>query len=146
MSLLKKEVMRFVGLLVVVLLVVACGRKPKPQTTAPYGQKITLTDSILTLGGSDTIRFGRMHEGEIAEKPLQLHNEGSRPMVIRSVERTCGCTTLEYKNQPLMPGQAHQLKLRFDARGEWGWQLKLLKIYLNESTEPLRLYVEADVE
>lgn len=132
--------------LVILLLFVACGRKPKPQAALPYGQKITLTDSILTLGGSDTIRFGRMHEGEIAEKPLQLVNAGSRPMIIRSVERTCGCTTLKYENQPIMPGQTHQLQLRFDARGEWGWQLKLIRLYLNEATEPLRLYVEAEIE
>ena len=132
--------------LVILLLFVACGSKPQPKETTPYGQKIILTDSIARLGGSDTIRFGRMHEGEIAEKPLQLVNGSSTPIVIRQVERTCGCTTLEFENQPLMPGEKRQISLRFDARGEWGWQLKLLRLYLNASPEPLRLYVEADIE
>lgn len=131
---------------VILLLFVACGTQPQPKEATPYGQKIILTDSIARLGGSDTIRFGRMHEGEIAEKPLQLVNESSTPIVIRRVERTCGCTTLEHENQPLMPGEKRQMMLRFDARGEWGWQLKLLRLYLNESSEPLRLYVEADIE
>ncbi len=87
-----------------------------------------------------------MHEGEIAEKPLQLANESATPIGIRQVERTCGCTTLEHENQPLMPGERRQMMLRFDARGEWGWQLKLLRLYLNEGSNPLRLYVEADIE
>ncbi len=132
--------------LVVLLLFVACGRQAKPKEATLYGQKICLKDAMLTLGGSDTVRFGRMHEGEIAEKPLQLVNESSKPMVIRQVERTCGCTTLEFENEPLMPGESRQMTLRFDARGEWGWQLKLLRLYLNENEEPLRLFVEADIE
>lgn len=132
--------------LVILLFFVACGSKPQPKEATPYGQKIILSDSIARLGGADTIRFGRMHEGEIAEKPLQLVNGSSTPIVIRQVERTCGCTTLEHENQPLMPGEKRQMMLRFDARGEWGWQLKLLRLYLNASPEPLRLYVEADIE
>ncbi|MBO5350085.1 MAG: DUF1573 domain-containing protein [Alistipes sp.] len=132
--------------LVILLLFVACGSKPQPKEATPYGQKIILTDSIARLGGADTIRFGRMHEGEIAEKPLQLVNKSATPIVIRQVERTCGCTTLEHENQPLMPGEKRQMMLRFDARGEWGWQLKLLRLYLNEGSKPLRLYVEADIE
>ena len=132
--------------MVVLLLFVACGSRPQPKETTPYGQKLLLSDSIARFGGADTIRFGQMHEGEIAEKPLQLVNEGKTPLVIRTVERTCGCTTLEYENQPLMPGEIRQITLRFDARGEWGWQLKLLRLYLNDGQEPLRLYVEADIE
>ena len=133
-------------MMVVLLLFVACGSRPQPKETTPYGQKLLLSDSIARFGGADTIRFGQMHEGEIAEKPLQLVNEGKTPLVIRMVERTCGCTTLEYENQPLMPGERRQMMLRFDARGEWGWQLKLLRLYLNEGSNPLRLYVEADIE
>ena len=133
-------------MMVVLLLFVACGSQPQPKEATPYGQKIILTDSIARLGGADTIRFGRMHEGEIAEKPLQLVNESATPIVTRQVERTCGCTTLEHENQPLMPGEKRQMMLRFDARGEWGWQLKLLRLYLNEGSNPLRLYVEADIE
>lgn len=133
-------------MMVVLLLFVACGSRPQPKETTPYGQKLLLSDSIARFGGADTIRFGQMHEGEIAEKPLQLVNEGKTPLVIRTVERTCGCTTLEYENQPLMPGERRQITLRFDARGEWGWQLKLLRLYLNDGQEPLRLYVEADIE
>ncbi len=133
-------------MMVILLLFVACGSRPQPKETTPYGQKLLLSDSIARFGGADTIRFGQMHEGEIAEKPLQLVNEGKTPLVIRTVERTCGCTTLEYENQPLMPGERRQITLRFDARGEWGWQLKLLRLYLNDGQEPLRLYVEADIE
>ena len=132
--------------MVILLLFVACGSRPQLKETTPYGQKLLLSDSIARFGGADTIRFGQMHEGEIAEKPLQLVNEGKTPLVIRAVERTCGCTTLDYENEPLMPSETRQLTLRFDGRGEWGWQLKLMRLYLNNEPDPLRLYVEAEIE
>ena len=58
----------------------------------------------------------------------------------------CGCTTLEYDSQPIMPGSTAAVELRFDARGAWGWQLKLVRLRLLGGGEPFRLYVEADVD
>lgn len=133
-------------LLVVGLLMVACGGTPAASYRAPFGQKITIDDQTFVAGGSDTVRFGRMSEGEIATKPLQLTNSSSKPLVITHIERTCGCTTLDYEPQPLMPDSTMQLRLRFDARGEWGWQLKRLQLYTSQGGKPLTLWVEADVE
>ena len=45
-----------------------------------------------------------------------------------------------------MPNKSAPITLYFNSRGEWGWQLKLLRLYLNEGSNPLRLYVEADIE
>lgn len=135
---------RTLVILVPAILTAACGTRP--QATERKGRIITLTDSILTTGGTDTVRFGRLGSGEIAQLRLWLANEAGRPVAVTSYRRSCGCTTLEFDSQPVAPGDAQQVTLTFDSRGEWGWQLKTLDISLAGASHPLRLFIEADVE
>ena len=135
---------RALTILTLTVLTAACGTRP--NTTERKGRIIALTDSILTTGGTDTVRFGRLGSGEIAQLRLWLANDASRPVAVASYRRSCGCTTLEFDSQPIAPGDARQVTLTFDSRGEWGWQLKTLDIALAGGAKPLRLLVEADVE
>ena len=122
----------------------ACSTRPRP--TERKGPIITLTDSTLGTGGSDTVRFDRLRSGEIGMQRLWIANESSRSVAVVSYERSCGCTTLEFDNQPIAPGEARQATLSFDSRGQRGWQLKSVDITLAGAQRPLRLIVEADVE
>ena len=135
---------RALAILVPALLTAACGTRP--QTTERKGRIIALTDSILTAGGTDTVRFGRLGSGEIAQLRIWLANDASRPVAVASYRRSCGCTALEFDSQPIAPGDARQVTLTFDSRGEWGWQLKTLDISLAGAQQPLRLLVEADIK
>ncbi len=138
------------------LLLVACGSQPaQPATresapdavsTPAHRRTVTLTEPMLAAGGSDTIRFGRLHAGETAVLRFGLKNDTPRTVVITSYTRTCGCTTLKFDQRPIAPGATARLELTFDSRGEQGWQLKLLDIALAGAARPLRLFVEADVE
>ena len=125
------------GLLLLALAVTtaACGtRQARTGETGRKGRIIAVTDTILDTGGTDTVRFGRMHSGEVAVLRLTRY------------DRNCGCTTLGYDAQPITPGDAQQVSLTFDARGEWGWQLKTLDIAFAGGRKPLRLFIEAEVE
>ena len=130
--------------LLLALSLAACGARQ--HKTERKGRIITLTDTILDTGGTDTVRFGRLHSGETAVLRLWLANEAVRPVAVTKYERSCRCTTLEYVNQPIKPGEAQQVTLTFDTRGERGWQLKTLDITLAGARKPLRLFVEAEVE
>ena len=131
-------------LLLLAAALAACGARQ--VKTERKGRIITLTDTILDTGGTDTVRFGRLGSGEIAVLRLWLANDASRPMAIASYRRSCGCTTLEFDAQPIAPGDARQVTLTFDSRGERGWQLKALDITLAGGQRPLRLFVEADIK
>ena len=135
---------RTLAILVLAALAAGCGTRPR--AVERKGRIISLTDSILTTGGTDTVRFGRLGSGEIAVLRLWLANDANRPVAVASYRRSCGCTTLEFDSQPIAPGDAQQVTLTFDSRGEWGWQLKTLDIALAGGAKPLRLLVEADVE
>ena len=117
---------RMLAILALAALAVGCGTSPR--AVERKGRIISLTDSILTTGGTDTVRFGRLGSGEIAVLRLWL------------------ATTLEFDAQPIAPGDARQVTLTFDSRGERGWQLKALDITLAGGQRPLRLFVEADIK
>ena len=135
---------RMLAILALAALAVGCGTSPR--AVERKGRIISLTDSILTTGGTDTVRFGRLGSGEIAVLRLWLANDASRPVAVASYRRSCGCTTLEFDAQPIAPGDARQVTLTFDSRGERGWQLKALDITLAGGQRPLRLFVEADIK
>lgn len=135
---------RVLSIMACIALVASCGSQP--ATRERKGRIITLTDEILAAGGTDTVRFGRMRSGEIAVLRLWLANEAAKPVAVVSYDRSCGCTTLEFDTQPITPGDARQVTLSFDSRGEKGWQLRTLDVRLAGAVRPLRLFVEADVE
>lgn len=136
--------LRALAILALTALTAACGTRP--GTTERKGRIISLTDSILATGGTDTVRFGHLGSGEIAVLRLWLANDASRPVAVTSYRRSCGCTTLEFDSQPIAPGDARQVTLSFDSRGARGWQLKTVDIVLSGAQKPLRLWVEADVK
>ena len=133
---------------VLLALLTACGgRAPRPvESTAQKGRIIAITDSTIRHGGTDTVRFGHLGSGEIAVQRLRIENKTQKPVVILSVQRSCGCTSLDVDKQPLAPGETRKLEITFDSRGEYGWQLKNLDLILAGAPKPLRLFVEADVD
>ncbi|WP_348716977.1 DUF1573 domain-containing protein [uncultured Alistipes sp.] len=125
----------------------SCGRQQTAVPEQPVAVRtVTVTDSLLLRGGSDTIRLGRLHEGERARVGLQLRNGTDRPMVMLQHELTCGCIALEYDRRPVKPSEALSMQIDFDTRGLYGWQLKLFRLLPAGAREPLRIYVEAEVE
>ena len=122
----------------------ACGGQK--AATAAAGQVIELTDAMLDRGGVDTLRFGRLHEGEIALRSIVVRNGTEQPAVIVTHERSCGCVDAEYERRPIMPGEESKVEFSFDSRGEYGWQMKLITLRLGGRGVPLKIYIEAEVE
>lgn len=135
---------RLGAILAFAVLLAACTSRQQPTTHK--GRIISVTDFSLSTGGTDTVRFGHMRSGEIVQQRLRLANNTDHPLVITSYDRTCGCVTLDFNNQPIKPGEEQLLTLSFDSRGERGWQLKTIGIRFAAIQQPLRIYIEADVE
>lgn len=123
----------------------ACGAAPKKPVTNK-GRIILLNDSIAAEGGSDTLRIGRLREGECALLTLTVANRTSRPLAVSGYSAACGCTKAAFESQPVTPGGDIPLTITFDARGLYGWQFKLIELRLTGVAAPLKIYLEADVE
>ncbi|WP_296004671.1 DUF1573 domain-containing protein [uncultured Alistipes sp.] len=122
----------------------ACVSRPTPVGYA--GRVVSLTDSLLACGWSDTVRLGKLHSGEVAVSRLQIANHAPQAVVISSFERSCGCVAFSFEESPLLPGQTRELTLTFDSRGLWGWQFKSLDIRFAGAARPWRIFVDVDVK
>ena len=130
--------MRHIFCILLITLVIGC--QSRRTSSVQSGPTLEISDETLTEGTSDTIRFGRLHSGETGIKRFRLQNTSSRTWVVARYEVSCECVTPEFDRRPLKPGEEIPFSVRFD------WQMKLLKLYASGSEEPLRIYVEADVD
>jgi len=123
-----------------------CGCASRGEHRTFSGPVIAVSGESLRTGVSDTLRFGHLRSGETARLEAGFCNRGSEPVVIVRSESSCGCTTLEYDAQPIMPGDTLRVAVRFDTSGQRGWLFKVLRVYFSGGDAPVRLCVEADVE
>lgn len=107
---------------------------------------VHVSDSMLRAGVPDTLRLGRMREGEVVVKEFLLRNEDDKPFVITDFKTNCGCITFDFNRQPVKPGEDKTVALRFDSRGYYGNVVKKTTVLTSFSEKPHTIYVEADVE
>ena len=126
---------------------IGCGGGTKStQEAAAEGPVLALSDSLLQAGAvCDTVELGRLHEGEVVVRHFSLLNKGDKPLVILSVETSCGCTEVDFPRQPLLPGERRPFSFSFDSRGFSGWQLKTIMVRTSAGGHPLRLLITAEV-
>lgn len=137
--------MRYIiSLVAVVVLSVSCGSNRSEVVHVTDVLRVDTT--VLRAGTSDTLRLGRMRQGEKVVKSLRIENGCDDPLVIVRHSTTCGCVVPEYERRPIPPGGSADIVFTFDSQGEFGWQMKLLDFYLSSSERPLKIYVEAEVE
>jgi len=133
------------------LLAVSCGgssSNPKQESKTPTIkiQTVDISTKGLESGITDTLRFGVMRQGEQVIKDLRLQNVGEKSMVLLRHVTSCGCVNIEYERKPIASKQSCDVHFTYDSRGQSGWQMKLLEFYFADTANPLKIYIEAEVE
>ena len=135
------------------LLCTACGaRAPKAdKKTASMAsvvntQTIAISANDVEQGVADTLRFGKMRSGEIIAKTLRVENRCNRPIVLLRHTTTCGCIKINYDRKPIVARGSTDVVMEFDSRTMYGLQLKTLNLFFAEKDQPLKIFVEAEVE
>lgn len=75
--------------------------------------------------------FGRIKQGEKVRHNFKFTNTGKSPLVIASVQASCGCTTPNYPKTPVAPGTSGEITVEFDSSGKSGSQMKTVTINSN---------------
>jgi hypothetical protein len=78
--------------------------------------------------------LGTIEEGQKVEIVYEYTNVGQKPLVIKNVAASCGCTVPELPKVPVMPGKTGVIKAVFDSRGKPGINHK--SITVNANTKP----------
>jgi hypothetical protein len=91
-----------------------------------------------------TRNVGKVTEGEKIELTYRFVNTGNEPLIVESVQVSCGCTVAE-KPAPVMPGKEGFIKAVFDSHGRSGTQHKSITVYANTEAMIYPLTFDVDV-
>lgn len=69
----------------------------------------------LNLDKSD-IDYGTITQGADGIRYFKVTNTGDKPLVIDRVLAGCGCTTPEWSNQPIPPGESSEIKVGYNTQ------------------------------
>lgn len=96
----------------------------------------------------DTINynFGLIaEEGGSVEHTFIFKNISSKPVVILSVQTSCGCTTSQYSRKPIMPGDSGRIEVAFDPINRPGYFSKSITVTTSADEKPQVLRIEGEV-
>ena len=93
----------------------------------------TIDSSYLPIIAFDATEFdyGEILEGDIIEHDFEFKNVGTAPLLIAEAKSSCGCTVPEWSKEPVAPGTAGTIKVKFDSKGRAGAQNKEVTIFAN---------------
>lgn len=90
--------------------------------------------------------FGKMLQGEKVSCTYKFKNEGNAPLLISSVDKTCGCTEIKYPKTPIKPGEGGTISITYDSDGHKGIQNKRVVVKTNANPSATILKFTAKVE
>lgn len=74
--------------------------------------------------------FGNITKGVPVSHEFEFTNTGSEPLIVTSVNASCGCTVTNFSKDPIAPGANGYVKATFDA-GKLGAFLKTVSVQSN---------------
>lgn len=92
----------------------------------------------------DTIRLGRIREGEIVGGEFIICNISSQPLVIVDIRVACGCAKAEFDATPVMAGQSRAVRFTFNSSGRVGLNYKHFDVVAADG-QFVAVYFEAEV-
>lgn len=88
-----------------------------------FSQKILIEKS--------TIDYGKVKKGSNGEMKVEVKNTGDKPLIIKEVISTCGCTIPSKPNAPILPGKTSFITLKYDTNIV-GQIIKSVEVFSND--------------
>lgn len=109
------------------------------QSSAPAAA-ISITEK------DNTHDFGVIPQGTPASYTFVIKNTGKAPLVLTSVQPSCGCTSPEWPKEPIKPGGSGNIKVTYNAAGT-GTFTKNVTVTSNAAATPqIMLYIKGEVK
>lgn len=93
----------------------------------------------------ETHDFGTIEEGANVTYDFIFKNKGKSPLVLQSVEPSCGCTTPSYTKEPILPGKTGKITVSYNSQGRPNAFHKSITVRTN-SEDPVKvIYIKGFV-
>ena len=138
--------------LIIVISLVSCETKETKLSTSLVNNPSS-ADGVKKGNNTPAIKFekmehdfGKILQGEQVSYTFKFKNVGDAPLIITSIEKTCGCTTPDFSNTPIKPGDSGKITITYDSKGHKGFQNKRLIVKANTNPSETILRIKAQVE
>ena len=89
--------------------------------------------------------FGTIREGQKVNYTYKFTNNGAAPLIVQSVQPSCGCTAPDWSRDPIPVGGSGFVKVEFDSNGKPGMQNKMVTVTANTWPKQMKLNFKAMV-
>ncbi len=91
--------------------------------------------------------YGDIMYGDSISYVFVFTNTGTENLVIRNVVTTCSCTSREYTEGEILPGQSGEVKVKFNSGNQekLGRQNKVITILSNAVNNPARVILACNI-
>lgn len=120
----------------------------KKTTTATTPVKVVEDKIEIVADGLPKIKFvelshdfGNIKEGTQATYEFKFTNTGTAPLVLESVQASCGCTTPEWSKEPIAPGKTGKVIATFNSSGRPGTFTKTITVTYNGAADTKTEYL-----
>lgn len=136
---------RFFSMLAFIsILAVSCESEDQGSTLQSAVSSKNPGGQITSLQWIDSAQdYGRINEGQKLAISFRFKNVGNKPLILESVQPTCGCTVADYPKEPIPPGEEGEITGEFDSQGREGLQRKHITVVSN--TNPVQQDVSFQV-
>ncbi len=110
----------------------------QPQNTK--GPAITFETLVFDMG---TINWSQPRNQE-GKCEFKFTNTGDEPLIITGVRADCGCTTPNYTQEPILPGESGKITVQYD-NSRVGYFSKGITVTTNANPASLRLTIKGNV-
>jgi hypothetical protein len=83
--------------------------------------------------------FGKIPQGKPAYHYFEIVNLGKEPVKLDNVTATCGCTTPEWSQDPIGPGQSQKIKVGYNAASDGVFEKFITITYNGNQTKQISI-------
>jgi hypothetical protein len=88
--------------------------------------------------------FGEIPQGIPKTAEFKLTNDGKEPLIIQSAKASCGCTNLQYSQEPILPGKSANISATYNAAAVAPFT-KTITVVTNADPNPVVLQIKGTV-
>jgi hypothetical protein len=140
-----------IALFAAIVLITACQNQAaeKSAATTDAGTAAVSDDprNNTTIQWIDSaVDMGKITEGQKLEVAFRFKNTGNKPLVIKQVLPSCGCTAADVPKEPIAPGEEGVIKGVFDSSGKPGMNNKTMTVFTNTEAKQHVVSFAVDVQ
>jgi len=88
--------------------------------------------------------YGTITKGSDGEGEFLFKNVGNEPLIITTIQKSCGCTIPTWDQKPILPGQSSTIKVGYDTQ-RLGPFNKQITVISNAKNSPETLTIQGNV-